>query len=76
MVATAAFVLLLLLEVFGIGVVDVEEAIARLEMGETVVKVEVEVESLALIETLYAETESTASDPKLLVNSDLLHRKG
>jgi hypothetical protein len=63
-VATAAFVLLLLLKVVGIGVVDVEEAIARLEMGETVVE-EVEAESLALIETLYAETESTASDPKI-----------
>jgi hypothetical protein len=63
-VATAAFVLLLLLKVVGIGVVDVEEAIAKLEMGETVVE-EVEAESLALIETLYAETESTASDPKI-----------
>jgi hypothetical protein len=65
-VATAAFVLLLFLKVVGIRVVDVEEAIARLEMGETLVEgVEVEVESLALIETLYAETESTASDPKI-----------
>jgi len=63
-VATAAFVLLLLLKVVGIGVVDVEEAIAKLEMGETVVE-EVEAESLALIETLYAETESAASDPKI-----------
>ena len=63
-VATAAFVLLLLLKVVGIGVVDVEEAIARLEIGGTVVE-EVEAESLALIETLYAETESTASDPKI-----------
>ena len=50
--------------VVGIGVVNLEKAIARLEMGETVVE-EVEAESLALIETLYAETESTASDPKI-----------
>jgi hypothetical protein len=51
--AAAAFVLLLFLKVVGIGVVDVEKAIARLEMGETVVEeVEVEVESLASIETL------------------------
>ena len=64
--AAAAFVLLLFLKVVGIGVVDVEKAIARLEMGESVVEeVEVEVESLASIETLYAETESTASDPKI-----------
>ena len=62
--AAAAFVLLLFLKVVGMGVVDVEKAIARLEMGETVVE-EVEAESLALIETLYAETESTASDPKI-----------
>jgi len=36
-------------------------------LGEAVVEeeVEVEVESLASIETLYAETESTASDPKI-----------
>jgi hypothetical protein len=64
--AAAAFVLLLFLKVVGMGVVDVEKAIARLEMGESVVEeVEVEVESLASIETLYAETESTASDPKI-----------
>jgi hypothetical protein len=54
-----------LLKVVGIAVVDVEEAIARLEMGETVVEEEPEVESLASIEMLYAETESTASDPKI-----------
>jgi hypothetical protein len=65
MAATAAFVLFLLLKVVGTGVVNVEEAIARLQISETVRERGVEVESLALIETLYAETESTASDPKI-----------